>query len=585
MAGRIPENILEDVLTRTDIVQLISGFIPLKRTGRNFKACCPFHHEKTPSFVVSADRQIYHCFGCGESGNAFRFLMRYERLEFPEAVELLAKKAGINLPAHSELDQKAESLSTQVYKVNEMAAQFFAQQLCSPEASRAKEYLLKRGITEATIKDFKLGFAPDGWDALIRHVRAKNISLSLLEKAGLILSKDGGGYYDRFRNRAIFPISDLRGRVLGFGGRVLDSSLPKYMNSPETPVYVKGRNFFGLNLAKDSIRDNDFAVIVEGYLDLILPYQEGLKNIIASLGTALTAEQAQLLKRYTHNVVMIYDPDTAGEAATLRSLEIFLEEDMFVRVASLPKGEDPDLFVRKHGIGALNDIIKKSEGLFDYQLRVLESRYDAGTPEGKSRIFSEIFPTLRKVKNAILRSEYIKKLSESMRVPEFEVRDEFAKVSDNKPRSQGDALLRKKALDINPTERLLIRMMLEENDIIHLVREHLCPSDFQDQRASRIVAAIFGLVQEGRSAGAGMLMQHFAEDGVAEILCESVFMPDVAAQDRGRVVSDCINRLKSRSAKLKRDDLCRQIQLAQSSGDEENINRLMQEFHSLIKQE
>ncbi|MDD5027638.1 MAG: DNA primase, partial [Candidatus Omnitrophica bacterium] len=342
MPGRIPENILDDILARVDIVEIISGFLPLKKAGRNFKACCPFHHEKTASFMVSPDRQIYHCFGCGESGNAFKFLMRYERLDFPEAVEALARKAGVVLPRDETPGPKSSGLSTQVYRINELAANFYSANLNSPAGLRAKEYLLKRTVRPETISALKLGFASDSWDGLLNYLRSKGASLGLLEKSGLAIAKEGGGFYDRFRNRIIFPIFDIKGRVLGFGARVLDNTLPKYVNSPETAVYTKGKNLYGFNLAKDGIRENDFVVIVEGYLDFILPFQEGLKSITASLGTALTIEQARFLKRYTHNVVMVYDADTAGELATLRSLDIFIEEEMNVRVVSLPKGLDPD---------------------------------------------------------------------------------------------------------------------------------------------------------------------------------------------------------------------------------------------------
>ena len=339
-SGRIPENILDDILGRVNIVELISGYIPLKRAGRNFKANCPFHHEKTPSFMVSPDRQIYHCFGCGESGNAFKFLMLQERMAFPEAVEALAKKTGVILPEARKIDQGVSNLTAQLYRINELAAQFYQNKLDAPEGLSARDYLAKRGLDRDCIKAFNLGFAPEKWDGLLSYLRVKNITLAHLEKAGLVLAKDGGGYYDRFRNRIIFTIFDIKSRPIGFGARALPGqgeagkggSLPKYINSPETPVYVKGRNLYGLNLSKDAIRESDTAVIVEGYLDFLMPFQQGLKNIVASLGTALTLEQVRLLKRYASKAVMIYDPDAAGELATLRSLDIFLEEEMEVRL-------------------------------------------------------------------------------------------------------------------------------------------------------------------------------------------------------------------------------------------------------------
>ena len=448
MAGLIPENILEDILSRVDIVEVISGYMPLKRAGRNFKALCPFHREKTPSFMVSPDRQIYHCFGCGESGNAFGFLMQYERLEFPEAVETLAKKCGVTLPESKLLDAQTVSLSTQLYKINELATLFYEHLLNSEGGLSAKNYLIKRGIKAETIKLFKLGFAADRWDGLMNHLRAKNISLTLLEKAGLILTKEGGGYYDRFRNRIIFPIFDIKSRTLGFGARVLpapsealssskgkaegDNTLPKYINSPETPIYIKGRNLYGLNLARDAIRENDYVVVVEGYLDFMMPYQEGLKNIVASLGTALTNEQARLTKRYTHNVVMVYDADDAGELATLRTLDIFIEEGMEVKVVTLPEGFDPDLFVRKNGISAFKEKIEQAQNLFDYKLGILKSRYNPKDIHGKVKITQEMLSTIHKFKNAVLKSEYIKKLAQDLNLEEEPLLQELKKIKEEK---------------------------------------------------------------------------------------------------------------------------------------------------------
>ena len=479
MQTRIPETILEDILSRVDIVEVVSGFIPLKRAGRNFKAHCPFHHEKTPSFMVSPDRQIYHCFGCGESGNAFKFLMRYERLDFLEAVEYLAKKSGVTLPRREASDQKTVGFTTQLYKINELAAIFYEETLNSTQGKLAKEYLFKRGIDENSLKTFKLGLAPDRWDGLISYLRQKNISLAFLEKAGLILSKEGGGFYDRFRNRLMVPILDIKNRVLGFGARVLDDTLPKYINSPETPVYTKGRHLYGLNFAKDGIRQEDCVVVVEGYLDFLVPFQAGLKNIVASLGTALTLEQVRLIKRYTHNVIMIYDPDVAGEIATLRSLDIFVEEEMNVKVVTLPKGFDPDSLVRKDGIEALREKIKNAQGIFDYKLGILKSRNGSEDAEGKAKISSGMLETIVKFKNEILKSEYIKRLAQELDVREDALLHESRKINTAKlPYSQEGPVAAKKASAINPTEKLLLKLMLEETDLVAQLRDSITPADF-----------------------------------------------------------------------------------------------------------
>ena len=582
MAGHIPENILEDILSRVDIAEVISSYIPLKRAGKNFKALCPFHREKTPSFMVSSDRQIYHCFGCSKGGNVFNFLMEYERMEFREAVEVLAKKCGIILPETQAQDQKAVGINTQLYKINELTGLFYAQNLNSPGGESAKNYLLKRGIKEESIKLFKLGFAPDKWDALINYLRAKNISLSLLEKAGLILPKENGGYYDRFRNRVVFPIFDIKSRILGFGARVLDNTLPKYVNSPETLIYTKGKNLYGLSLAKETIREEDSVVVVEGNLDFIMPYQEGLKNIVASLGTALTVEQARLIKRYTHNVVMVYDADEAGQLATLRTLDIFIEEGMNVKVVSLPEGFDPDLFVRKEGIDKFKAQVEKAQNLFDYKLGVLKSRNQAKEIEGKAKIVSEMLPTINKFKNAVLKSEYIKRLAQGLDIKEDALLEETKKLKEDRTYSDSNQATPKK-LNINPTESLLIKLMLEEKELINQIRDTLEPADFQDERISKIVSVMFDLMEQKKNIEPSLLINYFKDEDIAQVICESTLLPEVSSQHKEEIIVDCIHRLKNTRLVHKRKRIQEEMKIAENSGDEEGLNRLKHEFNHLIK--
>jgi DNA primase len=584
MAGLIPDNCLEDILSRVNIVDVISAYTPLKKAGRNFKACCPFHEEKTPSFVVSADRQIYHCFGCGESGNAFKFLMRHERMEFLEAVELLAKKAGVVLPETKKQDQTAVNFVNQLYKVNELAAAFYENNLSLPPAKHAKDYLGKRGLTEESLKLFKLGFVPDKWDLLLNYLKSKNVSLSVMEKAGLIVPKDNGGYYDRYRNRIIFPILDARDRVIGFGARVLDNSLPKYINSPETPVYVKGRNLYGLNFAKDAIRELDFVVIVEGYLDVIVPFQAGLKNIVASSGTAFTSEQARLLKRYTSNVVVVYDGDAAGQIASLRSLDIFIEEEMSVKIVSLPAGFDPDSFVRKNGVDSLKEKISKAQNLFDYKLGVLKSRFNYRNIDEKAKIAQAMLESLAKIKDAVLRSEYLKKLAQDLDIKEDALFQELKKIDTGKPSVNHSAVEVRKQLNISPTEKLLIKLMLEENDLITRIKNSLHPHDFIDERSTKIVTHIFKLFDEGRSVEPNLLMSHLGHDDSTQLLCESIFLPDqLSSDEKEKVADDCVKRLKHEKSRLHRQSLEQEIKIAQNSGDEDKLQSLLQEFHGLIK--
>jgi DNA primase len=590
MAGLISQDLLDEILNKIDIVEVVTGYIPLKRAGRNFRALCPFHQEKTPSFMVSPDRQIYHCFGCSSGGNAFNFLMKYERLEFPEAVEVLAKKAGVRLPEEKQ-DSHAASINQQIYKVLELAELFYRNSLNSVSASAVKGYLLKRNINEEAARLFRLGFAPDNWDALINALRSKGISLSLMEKAGLIISKSGGGYYDRFRNRVIFPILDVKSRVIAFGARVLpgsaagvNDSQAKYVNSPETPIYTKGRNLYNLNNALKAIRELDFAVIVEGYLDCILPYQQGLHNIVASLGTALTNDQVKLLKRYTDNVVMVYDGDAAGEIAAVRSLDIFVEEGVNVKVVALPAGHDPDSFVRKNGIGHFQQLIQAGSNLFDYKLRVLRSRYNAGQIEGKALIAQEMLVTINKFNNAILKFDYIKRLSEELDVKEEALRLELGKIKDYRPAAAGSPPAAGKAVNINPTEKLLIKLMLEEASVGNRLKDYLEPADFQDERTTKIVSIMFDLLAQGKKVNSGTLINHLEpHQDLSAVISGLSLLPDTCGEDREKVIDDCVCRLKKQRLKTKRDFLQREIKNAQNIKDDELLRRLMQEFHCITK--
>ena len=584
MAGLIDENILNDILARINIVEVISEYIPLKRTGRNYKACCPFHHEKTASFVVSLDKQIYHCFGCGIGGNVFNFLMQYERLDFPEAVQSLAKKAGVVFARDTSYDDKKAETISLLRKINELAADFYGATLHSPVGAQAREYLIKRGLSQENAKLFRLGFARDGWDELSAHLRSKDFSLSLIEKAGLVIPKQGGGYYDRFRKRIIFPIFDVKSSTIGFGARVTDETLPKYINSPETPLYRKGRNLYGLNLAKDAVRESDFVVVVEGYLDCIIPYQHGLHNIVASLGTALTPEQARLIKRYTHNVVMVYDGDLAGELATLRSLDIFIEEEMNVRIAALPSGYDPDTYVRKAGIESLNKLVKDADNLFDYQLKVLKRKYDSKDSEGKAKIASMMLTTIKKLKDAILRDEYIRKLSEKLDVDESFVREVYNNLKAESSISDVVSQSFSKLAKTNPTEKLLMKLMLEEKELVSSIKEKIGPDDFQDKMIARIVSTMFELSTQGKNFSTQNLLNYLGQDDLSQIVCESTFMPEVSAIEKEKVVDDCIMRLKKNRSQLKRKKLQEAIKSAETAGNEEELNKLKKEFNFLIKQ-
>ena len=583
MSGFIEDSAIGEILNRVNIVEVISEYIPLRKAGRNFKAFCPFHHEKTASFLVSSDKQIYHCFGCGAGGNVFNFLMQYERMSFPEALELLAKKTGVILARMPKSAVNTQSIATQIYKINELAAQFYSDNLNSPQGLKARQYLAKRAVRPETIKLFRLGLAPDKWDSFINHLREKSISIALLEKAGLVLPREGGGYYDRFRDRIIFPIFDVKSQIAGFGARIMDAGLPKYINSPETAVYVKGKNLYGLNLAKDAVRENDYIAVVEGYLDCIMPYQQGFKNIVASSGTALTQEQARLIKRHTRNVTVIYDGDPAGQMATLRSLDIFIEEDIDVKVAVLPQGFDPDSYVRKNGIDGFKHLVAESKTLFDYKMQVLRARYSTEKIESKALICAEMLQTVNRFKNAILKSEYLKKLSQELSTSEDALIQELNKLKQVRG-SGSDKTESKKTIFVNPTEKLLVKLMLEETRLIHKIKGALSPEDFQDSKVSKLVSTMFELVEKSKSPQTAFLINSLGDENISRLICESTFETAVPEDsDREAIVDDCIMRLKKKSLFLRRKRIHENIRLAESSGDEDSLNKLKQEFNLLIK--
>lgn len=584
----IPENTIEDILARVDIVELISGYIPLKRAGKSYKALCPFHSEKTPSFVVNAERQIFHCFGCAAGGNAIGFLMQYERLQFPEAVEALAKKAGVVLAQTSYERQRSsiQNAPASLYEVNEAAALFYREQLDSPQGEAALTYLRKRGITKETIQRFKIGYAPQAWDGLLTFLRNKNYSLALIEKAGLIISRSAGGYYDRFRGRLIVPIIDPKERIAAFGARVLDQSLPKYINSPETPIYTKGKILFGLHAALDAIRHNDAAIIVEGYFDCIMPYQAGIRHIAASCGTALTSEQARLLKRWTHNVIMIYDADNAGQSATLRSLDILLEEDMQVKVARLPEGHDPDSYVRNFGARKFQELIVDAQDLFDYKLERLQEKYSPLTIPHKAKIVSEMLDTIRKFNNLVMRSAYLKKLAEKLVLDEGSLLAELKKAKADtvvSVRQQAASLALKPLLTSLPTERLLVRLLLEEEELIAALREKIIPEDFRDRYLGQIVSRMFELFFNGKKVDAKSLLNDFSDPGVSKIICELTACDGPSLTNKNKILNDCIRRMKEDMRKLKQQEICEKMKLAEAQKDGHRLKELLEEFQCLSK--
>jgi DNA primase len=588
--GLIPEDIISQVIDRCDIVEIISSYIPLKRTGQNYKACCPFHHEKTPSFIVSSQKQIYHCFGCGEGGNVISFVMKQERLEFPEAIRFLAQKVNIEIPQTGNADSPQKNLRHLIYKLNQFAAQYYHQRLISDkskEAVEARRYVQKRGMDLNTVKDFQLGFAPDRWDGLINYLKQRDVSLKLMEKAGLIVPRHrGGGYYDRFRNRIIFPILDRKSDCRAFGGRDLSGqSGAKYMNSPETPVYVKGRHLYGLHLAKTHITQQDCVMITEGYMDCITPYQNGVKNIVASLGTALTVDQVRLLKRYTRNVVMLFDTDPAGESALLRSLDMLVEEGMEVKIATLEQGEDPDSFIRLKGVAAFNAKVREARPLFDYKYQFLVNRYNRKEAAGKARIAGELLPTIYKFKDQIRKSEYLKSLAHRLNVDENILIIEFNKVGDSLTDRLSQTIQKRQQKSKNSfssTEHHILKLLLQEERFIQLTKQEMPEEDFQDEKVRQVISRIYRSYETGQEFDVGRLISSFQDASIQKMLSQLMFAEEAHQGDTRRMHQDYLKRIKRDRRKEKAADIKRQIREAEQAQNETRLNALMKEFNQLM---
>lgn len=419
---------IEEVRRKTDLVQLISESVNLKKAGRNFKGLCPFHEEKSPSFMVSAERQIWKCFGCQEGGDVFKFVMRKEGLDFGEALRLLADKAGIKLESFKPTQE--QQIKERLVEVNHLASEYFHFLLMEHRSGKkALEYLLKRGVTRESIKTFKLGWAPEEWQGVQNFlVQKKKYRNEELEQAGLVIKGGRTGYYDRFRGRVMFPLFDQRGRVMGFSGRVLeqDAKEAKYVNSPETLLYHKSNLLYGLEITKEAIKKADKAVVVEGELDAIASYQVGVKNVVAIKGSAFTEEQVELLKRFCQHAALALDSDLAGQAATMRGLEIAENSGLNVRIIQLLYGKDPDECIRKEA-RLWKDSVKGALAVYDFYIKAAVNKFGASSPEGKRQISGLVAPILTKINNQVIKAHYIKKLAEVLKVNEEAVAAEVDK--------------------------------------------------------------------------------------------------------------------------------------------------------------
>jgi len=544
---RFSSDLLEEIRNRCDIVDIISGYVHLKPAGKGFKGLCPFHEEKTPSFMVSPEKQLFHCFGCGEGGNVFNFLMKYEKLSFFEAVKMLAQKSGVPLPVDEEKENILHKKKERLYKLNNLVANYYRECLFrTNQGKKVINYFKKRGINDTSVEKYKLGYAPPGWDVLSNFLKKKGYSYEEPIEAGLIKkSKIEGKYVDYFRDRIIFPIFNLSGRVIGFGGRVLDDSLPKYINSPETLVYNKGSNLYSLNFAKEDIRKKNYIIIVEGYTDVLITQQYGFNNIAASLGTALTTKQIDLIKRFTDTVLIAYDSDSAGNMATLRSLDLLVKAGLEIKVIDLPQGYDPADFLIKKGRETFQNLIDKSLSLIDYKLKLLYSKYTIKTIEGKVKIVKEILPTLNVIGNEVELRAQTKKISEELKLSEEAILIELKRYKRGSRDSSHNFIKLNSESGNIKAEKILIGCMLENEKIARDILTKLKAEDFSVLLHRQIVTAIEKNLKDDKMVDSQKVIDYLNDDKAAKLVSKILMEETITFNEK--IISgyvDTINNFK-----------------------------------------
>ncbi len=570
---------LDDVQARTDIVELIGRYVPLKRSGRHFKALCPFHKERSPSFMVNTDKQIFHCFGCGVGGNVFSFLMQHDRLTFPEAVRQLADHLGVRLPEHD--TTPTERAHQRLAPLLEDACRYFERVLLDPvHGQAARAYLQHRGVSDAARQQFRLGLARAGWSHVVSAAQAKGVTPQQLEAAGLAI-QGKSGWYDRFRDRLIFPIVDVRGRVVGFGGRGLSpDQQPKYLNSPETELYTKGRHLFGLAQAKEAIAARKTAIIVEGYFDCVVLASAGLAEVVSPLGTALTDEQARLLKRYADRVILAFDPDAAGEQATLRGIDVLVESGLEVSIAQLPVDIDPDEYVQAHGVDRLRAVFGQSIGIFDFLAAIAAKRFPTRTIEGRVNAAQFVLPTVARVPDAMLRSEYVRLLAERLRLDESAVGAELAKVAPRSALTLGRRTRSAAPVASPGAERLLTALVVDDPVRLSMVRQHLAFEDIQDPGLRRILERI-SQVQAHESLTTTQVVSRLTEEGHGPAVSALVELAQ-SVDSPSEAMEECVRRLRSTARQRRRTMLQAKIQTAQAAGHEQEVERLLRELQYML---
>lgn len=584
--GYIQEEIIDRIRNSIDIVEVLSDYLPLKKSGQNYKGLCPFHSEKTPSFIVSPSKQLYHCFGCGAGGDVFNFLVQYENLSFPETVRILAKKAGIKIEVKTR-DPRLKTEKESLLKVNKTAEEYFHKILIGPQGKVAREYLFKRGIKEKTIEDFKLGFSLPAWGGLLTTMGERGYSPEILQKTGLIIPReDRKGYYDRFRGRIIFPIYNIEGDVIGFGGRVLDDTLPKYLNSPETLIYRKGENLYALNKAKDYIRKESL-ILVEGYMDVIALHQSGITNTAATLGTALTKGHLKAITRFTKKVVIIFDADPAGKKAASMGLDIFIEGGIDVRIVSLPSGDDPDSFIMREGKDKFMNLLHGASNLIDFSLKQILDQ-DTGFWTVKNQELSEkiskvgeALVIISKIPNNIERGYYLKRLSEKTGIEETFLLEEFRRMKVQKRVHSPQSTVHSQRLRPK-AEEILIHLMLKDKDIANEILNVLNVEDLTYLPFRTIAKAIETSLVKFKEIRPEKFINN-EKDPEAFNLFSELSIKEMEYEDERKVMEDCLLHINNREKDKRLSELQFKIKEAEIKGTEEEVLNLLSEKQRLAK--
>lgn len=577
---RYSEEILDEIRNRLDIVDVISNYVPLKPSGKGHKGLCPFHQEKTPSFMVNSQKQIFHCFGCGEGGNIFSFIMKIEKVNFPEAVKILADKAGVQLTTIQDNDNKDYREKNIILELNEFTANYYKNNLFQKQGKIALQYLLDRQFNKEIIEKFQLGFALPGYGNLYNIFINKKVNISILLKSRLVnKSQKTGKVVDYFRNRIIFPIKDLQGKVVAFGGRVFGDRMPKYINSPETPVYSKGKHLYGLFQARQSIRQKNQIIVMEGYTDVLVAHQYGFENAVASLGTALTNRQIELIKRYADELIIAFDSDAAGKNATMRSLNLVKQAGIKIKVLSIPVESDPADIIIKKGSSYFSSLIDNALPLIDYKIKVLMQKYNYKNSDGKLSIVREIFDDLKNINSQLELQLEVKKIAEKLGLEEKTIlRDlnRFRRGNPSLPHIQEK--MSTESTHVN-AEKILIGCMLQKKENIEKIFSKLKVEHFTVKEHQEIVSIIKELYKKGEKIDLQKIIDKLKTEETINLLSQ-IMLKDIITSDQ-ETVNRSINAVKKYVLQLELDNLNKKIK--EETANNELTPKLLHEYQEILQ--